>query len=88
MPLISHHEGCAKSKYIPRFPRQGEVSMLNRRIWFVAVVAVLLMSSLAGCAMGDVAALLHFCYLNSIFLFMFCFFFASFFILILIEIKA
>ena len=30
--------------------------MLNRRIWFVAVVAVLLMSSLAGCAMGDVAA--------------------------------
>jgi len=30
--------------------------MLNRRIWVVALVAVLLMSSLAGCAMGDVAA--------------------------------
>jgi hypothetical protein len=56
MLLISHHEGCAKSKYIPRFPRQGEVSMLNRRIWVVALVALLLMSSLAGCAMGDVAA--------------------------------
>jgi hypothetical protein len=30
--------------------------MLNRRIWVVALIAVLLMSSLAGCAMGDVAA--------------------------------
>ena len=30
--------------------------MLNRRIWVVALVALLLMSSLAGCAMGDVAA--------------------------------
>jgi hypothetical protein len=56
MLLISHHEGCAKSKYIPRFQRQGEVSMLNRRIWVVALVALLLMSSLAGCAMGDVPA--------------------------------
>ena len=30
--------------------------MLNRRIWVVALVALLLMSSLAGCAMGDVSA--------------------------------
>jgi hypothetical protein len=30
--------------------------MLNRRILVVALVALLLMSSLAGCAMGDVAA--------------------------------
>ncbi len=30
--------------------------MLNRRIWVVALVALLMMSSLAGCAMGDVAA--------------------------------
>ena len=30
--------------------------MLNRRIWVVALVALLLMSSLAGCAMGDVPA--------------------------------
>lgn len=30
--------------------------MLNRRIWVVALIAVLLMSILAGCAMGDVAA--------------------------------
>lgn len=30
--------------------------MLNRRIWVVALIAVLLMSTLAGCAMGDVAA--------------------------------
>ncbi|MFM7174618.1 MAG: hypothetical protein ACKO4U_16450 [Caldilinea sp.] len=31
--------------------------MLNRRIWVVAMVALLMMSALAGCAMGDVAAL-------------------------------
>lgn len=30
--------------------------MLNRRIWVVALVAVLLMSMLSGCAMGDVPA--------------------------------
>ncbi|MBO9394549.1 hypothetical protein [Caldilinea sp.] len=30
--------------------------MLNRRIWIVALVAVLLMSMLAGCSMGDVPA--------------------------------
>ncbi len=30
--------------------------MLNRRTWIVALVALLLMASLAGCAMGDVSA--------------------------------
>jgi hypothetical protein len=30
--------------------------MLNRRTWIVALVALLLMASLGGCAMGDVSA--------------------------------
>jgi len=30
--------------------------MLNRRTWIVALVALLLMASLSGCAMGEVAA--------------------------------